>query len=172
MCDERCSANFMLPEQVSPFRSSVRCASGRPLRRPRYFGCFKSTWLRRSARGASSPARLARRAALRSSFTPLRPSPLRALPAYQFTEARQRSREAAESCKFHFFLYFLEEPQGGSVTLLRPSPGQCADIAVRHRFRNLSDVVASAARAARGGGGTSSGTPVGSAGSRRLSSRS
>lgn len=47
----------------------------------------------------------------------------------------------------------LEEPRSGSVTLLRPSPGKCADIAVRHRFRNhSSDVVASAERA----GGSSS----------------
>lgn len=36
---------------------------------------------------------------------------------------------------FFFFLFFLEEPLSGSVTLLRPSPGKCADIAVRHRFR-------------------------------------
>lgn len=89
-------------------------------------------------------------------LTPLlvRPGPLRALPAYYLAGAPQRlerRREVAGSTPLFVFI-FLEEPQIGSVTLLRPSPGKCADIAVRHRFRNLSDVVASAERA---GGGSS-----------------
>lgn len=33
------------------------------------------------------------------------------------------------------FFFSSQEPLTGSVTLLRPSPGKCADIAVRHRFR-------------------------------------
>lgn len=86
-------------------------------------------------------------------LTPLlvRPGPLRALAAYYFTEERQRL-ERRWGVAGSTPLFFLEAPQSGSVTLLRPSPGKCADIAVRHRFRNLSDVVASAERA---GGGSS-----------------
>lgn len=45
MWDERCSANFILPEQLSP-QTSVKSKSGCPLPRRRDFGGFQSTcWL-------------------------------------------------------------------------------------------------------------------------------
>lgn len=114
---------------------------------------FQSTWLRRSTRGASSPAHSAPScSSFYSTSGPSRSVPC--TPRILVHRGTTTSRGAVGSCRFDatFFSRFLEEPQSGSVTLLRPSPGKCADIAVRHRFRNLSDVVASAERA---GGGSS-----------------
>lgn len=127
MWDERCSANFMLPEQLSP-KSSCRSASGCPLCRRRDFCYFQSTWLAQHA--VRQPG------ALRCFLTPLLVgpgpcAPSRSRPAYYFTEARQWP--LSDGCFFFFPRHFGGTDESGSVTLLRPSPSKSADIAVRHR---------------------------------------
>lgn len=103
MWDERCSANFMLPEQLSP-QSSSRSASGCPLCRRRDFCYFQSTWLAQHA--VRQPG------ALRCFLTPLPVghgpcTPSRSRPAYYFTEARQWP--LSDGCSF-FFHGTLDEP--------------------------------------------------------------
>lgn len=147
MWDERCSANFIVPEQVSPQKLREVCERLSPPPSTLLL-LFQSTWLRRSTCGR---VKLRRR-------TPLPPAP--PLLHFQFVPVRSaRSLHATSPKHGHalsvFFLnyyFILEESRSGSVTLLLPSPGKCADIAVRHRFRNPNDVVASAERA---GGGSS-----------------
>lgn len=128
MWDERCSANFILPDQLSP-KTSVKSVNACPLPRRRDFCYFSELgWLNmrcvRPAHSASvhSTSGLSRRGWVHSEQLPshilFQGDTAVAVASLQRLAGR-RVNGAGER---------------GSVTLLRPSPGTSADIAVRHRI--------------------------------------